>query len=297
MITHETSLKSEQTPQNQLDLEFDSLETEFSGHDRLLMTRQIMEEIFRPDVKKTYRWFIENEKGEIVPNKNYPKEKFAGSLQNKMARAGGPLKHFLLPDIPGGSGDLQSIREAYDSRNLYKKSDRHLFMKIGQGEMWAIPRQENPYLLVSMSECSTLVGKTTDKLFVAHISFSLTKQVTETVKFMQAQGVEINNIYAIACTGTYQEQKAQQNHERRATQIQDYLDLGLPPQNITEFSYNLGPDDGLGRFTMKNLTEIIICNDGIFKYSFDLLNDQYAPGAYHQTFVEGSYRDEEIITF
>lgn len=287
----------EQIPQNQLDLEFDSLETEFSGHDRLLMTRQLMEKIFRPDVKKIYRRFIENEKGEIVPNKNYPKEKFQNSLQTKMARAGGPLKHFFLPDIPGGEGSLQNIREAYDNRANYLKSDQHLFMKIGQGEMWTIPRQENPYLLVSMSECSALIGKTADKLFVAHISFSLLNQIEKTIKFMQAQGVELANIYAIASTGAQQTQKTQQNSEKRATSTQNYLDLGIPPKNIQEFSYNLGPDDGLGRSTMENLTEIIICNDKIFKYSFDLLNDKYAKGAYHQTFVEDSYRDEKIIEF
>lgn len=287
----------EQIPQNQLDLEFNSLETEFSGHDRLLMTRQLMEEIFRPDVKKTYRWFIENEKGEIVPNKNYPKEKFQNSLQTKIARAGGPLKHFFLPDIPGGEGSLQNIREAYNSRTSYLKSDKHLFMKIGQGEMWTIPRQENPYLLISMSECSALIGKTADKLIIAHISFSLLNQIEKTIKFMQAQGVELANIYAIASTGAQQAQKTQQNSEKRATSTQNYLDLEIPPKNIQEFSYNLGPDDGLGRSTMENLTEIIICNDNIFKYSFDLLNDKYDKGAYHQTFVEDSYKDEEIIEF
>lgn len=96
-----------ETPINRLDAEFDTLENDLEGHDRLVMTRQLMEEIFRPGAKKEYRSFIEDERGELIPNKNYQKEKFAKFLKHERARGNNQLKHFLLPEIPGGTSDLK----------------------------------------------------------------------------------------------------------------------------------------------------------------------------------------------
>jgi hypothetical protein len=295
-MNNETKFPTHETPPiNPLDAEFDTVETELDGHDQLVMTRQLMEEIFRPGAKTEYRQFIENEQGELIPNKNYQKEKFERFLKNERARGNNQLKHFLLPEIPGGTGDLKTIREHYDERSNYLKSERHLFARVGQGEIWIVPCQENPYLLVSMSECSALIGKTDEKIIIAHISYSMPKQISATIEFMKTQGIQTDSIYAIASTGQHQTKRAQTNLEERFTSSKDYLDLGLLPQNIKEFSYDFGPDDRLGRSTMRNLTELIVCNDGIFKYSFDLLNDRYAQGAYFQTFIDGSYRDEEIV--
>jgi hypothetical protein len=285
----------ETPPNNLLDSEFDTVETELEGHDRLVMTRQLMEEIFRPGAKTEYRSFIENKQGELIPNKNYQKEKFEKFLKNERARGNNQLKHFLLPEIPGGDGNLKNIREHYDERSNYLKSEKHFFIRVGQGEMWTVPCQENPYLLVSMSECSALIGKTADKIIIAHISYSMPKQISATIEFMKTQGIQTDSIYAIASIGSHQEKRAQTNREERFTASQDYLNLGILPQNIKEFSYDFGPDDGLGRSIMSNLTEIIVCNDSIFKYSFDLLNDRYAKSNYFQTFIDGSYRGEEIV--
>lgn len=189
-------------------------------------------------------------------------------IKDKLATGNNDIRHYFLPNIPGGRGSITEIREGYDSRTEYNHTDERMFIRIGQGEMWILPKSRNPYFKVSMSECSTLVGETEDNLIVAHISFSEVDQFHKTLRFMIENGVDANTIQAIVSVGEYQASKNEVLLTPRIDNVDYYIQSGLNPANITPFEYFPGRSDENGML-LKNITQVYGNSQSLFAYTED----------------------------
>ena len=207
----------------------------------------------------------------------------------------GKLKHFFLPDIPGGEGDIKTIREGYDQRSEYLKSNKRIFLKIGQGEMWLFPKSENPYFQISLSECSAIVGTNEKNIVAAHISYSAIDQIQAVVTFMKNMGINLENIYVIASVGDFQKKRSEEEHRKRAFDSRVYIKMGIPESNISQFEFKSTKTKGDEGWLQKNLTQVVGCKDALFKYSFDLISTLSSSTRLLQEEKIGNYKDEEII--
>ena len=266
-------IEKEKNAQNVIDAEFDTLETDFSLEQRMELTRELFEEVFNPPISR---------------------EDFYRHIQRVCENKNGKLKHFYLPDIPGGEGDIKTIREGYDQRSEYLRSDNRIFLKVGQGEMWVIPRSEKPYFQISMSECSALVGIDDENFVVAHISYSAIDQINAVVEFIKNMGIDPKNIYAFASIGEFQKRESN-NKEAKRADLGVYTGLGIPESNVRQFEFIQERPDKDGSWISRNLTQVIGCNDVLFKYSFDLKNTPRVGMVFPKEERIGDYKDEEII--
>ncbi len=266
------TLPIEQPKTNAIDHEFDTLEKEFKLEERLPLVRALFEDVLNPPLdRQTY------------------------AEQSRLVEADGRegIKHFFLPDIPGGeyNQDIKTIREGYDNRAKYIKTPEHIFCKIGQGEMWIIPKKFKPYFRISLSECSAMIADDGENLIIAHISYSAINEIQATAVFMQQHGIDPKNIKVIASIGKFQAQQSAQNYTKRDTDTSTFTDLGIPRKNITAFEFSLAKErTPNGNLKMYNLTHVLGCNEALFKYNFDLVNER---GGRER--IEGEYREEEII--
>jgi len=244
-----------------IDAEFNELESgDYSPEERLEMTRELVDEVFEQQKDVSY----------------------------EKAKKGGDLRHYVLPGIHGDDHRIHdTIRESYgdyrDPRTEYLRTKDRMFLKVGQGEMWVIPKSERVYFKVSMSECSTLIGQTDENIVVAHISYSESDVTEATLEFMQNNGVDFNDIQVIASVGEYQESQSQGQFAKARADKFTYMDLGIPESNIIPFEYFFDDDTKVSH----NLTQIIGTNDAIFKYSLDVrgVRDEQV----------GEYKNEEVI--
>ncbi len=259
---------------NAIDNEFDSLESDFSLEERIELTRVLFDEVFN--------------------SPNF-KNDFDEHVQKVYANKDNELKHFFLPNIPGGSGNIKTIREGYDTRSEYLKSDKRIFLKIGQGEMWIIPKNENPYFQISMSECSAIVGKNSDNFIVAHISYSAIDELQAVINFMNNMGINAENIYAIASIGESQKRNSDNEYTKRAFDLDHYIALGILAKNIHQFECDTVKNKQDDSRLISNVTHVIGCNDALFKYSFDL---KRTPRANNTSQLEeriGDFKNKEVI--
>jgi hypothetical protein len=262
-----------ETP-NKVDSEFEALESEFSLEERMALTRVLFGEVFNPPISRDdlYR-----------------------HIRRVREQEGGEIKHFFLPDIPGGEGDIKTIREGYDSRLEYFKSAERMFLKVGQGEMWVIPQSENPYFQISMSECSALIGTDGKNFVIAHISYSAINETQAVVEFMRNRGILPENIHIFASVGEFQKRRSDGEHTKRAFDSSAYTELGIPESNVRQFEFIPGKPEEDGSWLSKNLTEVTGCNDALFKYSFDVRNTPRPGMGFSREERIGNYKDEEII--
>ena len=183
--------------------------------------------------------------------------------------SGGKIKHYFLPGIPGGGGDIATIREGYDSRAEYKKTQERMFVRVGQGEMWVIPKKENPYFLISMSECSAIIGSNNENMVIAHISYSAIDETEAVMEFMRDNSVPLENIHVVASVGEYQEKRSNEEYTKRVVNKEFYGNLGIQDSHIQTFEYTPRDRDS-GGMIQTNLTQIIGNPNELLKYSFDL---------------------------
>ena len=259
---------------NAVDSEFETLESDFLLEERMELTRELFEEVFNPPISR---------------NNIYE------HTQRVRENEGGKLKHFFLPGIPGGEGNLETIRNGYDSRSEYFKSTERIFLKVGQGEMWVIPKSENPYFQISMSECSAIIGVDDKNLVVAHISYSAINEIKAVVEFMRNAGINPENIHVVASVGEFQKIRSDKEYTKRAFDSSAYTEVGIPVYNVSQFKFSYGKVDDDGSWQSRNLTQVIGCNDAIFKYSFDLRNTPRPGAIFPREEKDGEYKDEEII--
>jgi hypothetical protein len=265
--------REKQTP-NAIDTEFDALESDFSMEERMELTRELFGEVFNPPISRG----------------DYYKH-----IQRVCENKGGELKHFFLPDIPGGEGDIKTIREGYDQRSEYLKSANRIFLKVGQGEMWVIPKSKKPYFQISMSECSAVVGVDDKNFVIAHISYSAINEIQATVEFIKNMGISPENIHVAASVGEFQKRRSDDEYTKRAFDSNAYTALGIPESNISQFEFARGKVKQDGSWLSQNLTQVIGCNDALFKYSFDLRNTPRPGIGFPREEQSGDYKDEEII--
>jgi hypothetical protein len=72
---------------------------------------------------------------------------------------------------------------------------------------------------------------------------------------------------------------------------------GIPEMNVLEFEYRPGEsEDGGGRLD-RNLTQVLVTRDGLFKYSFDMRTKPKPGGFGPEEKREGDYRNEKVIKF
>ena len=230
---------------NRIDRELGSIEAEFDAPDRPYLMREVFADVV---------------------------DRIDSSLHEdaRIVQANGTrFKHYFLPGIPGDVGELSGIREGYDSRTEVYTSDSASFIRVGQGEMWVLPKKEQTISRVSLSECSCVVGVSQSDLYVAHISYSEMHEFEAVLAFMREQGVMPEHVYAVASVGELQEQKTQELGQHRVRR-EEYEERGVPASHIHEFQYTRHTADSDGTTLARNATHVLISKDFIFPYSFDL---------------------------
>jgi hypothetical protein len=212
------------------------------------------------------------------------------------------IKHFYLPaDFAGMPPEFSSIytdiTEKYDSGAYCQTTGKHTTAKVRQGKMWVIPKRMNPYLEVSMSECSFMTAKApmTGDLIAAHISYSQLPAIESVMRFMSEKGIRPEDIKIIASVGEYQERRAKDVFPMRA-KIEDYKKLGIQEQNLLPFVYSgstkIDDDSRLSR----GITKGIVGNSFLFAYSHDLLTEYRNTALFSakETRV-GGYKQERVL--
>jgi hypothetical protein len=253
---------------NELDIDIDTAESEMSLAQALDFIRDIVQEL--PD---------------MVSDR---------LVVTKLADGQNGLRHYFLPDMPGGNGDIRQIREGYDGRASYGVTGEHAFIKVGQGEMWLVPKALKPYLTVSMSECSTLIGQNDDLLVVAHISYSMLCEIESTVEYMRTIGIPAQKILAVASVGPYQAAQSKKDFYKRACSTADYLKCGIMPGNTYTFEYRPESTPSAGRID-RNITQVLVGGHGLLKWSADF---RYESAGWHSAETRlGDLNDQEVIDF
>ncbi len=264
-------MEKEVTPKNRVDDDFDAIEESESLQERGEMARDVFDQILDPPAGLEYMW---------------------EATTQTTAKGKGNIKHFFLPDIPGGDGDMDTIREGYDERAEYFKTPERMFLRVGQGEMWVLPKSENPYAQIAITECSALVGSNENNLVVAHISFSAQNETEAVMKFFEANNIDPENVHAIASVGDYQKERSD---GKRVVSKQDYIDLGVPTDNVHEFEHIPIQNDESEDLVNSNTTKVLISKEMLFKYSYDLKAGSGFGFNRSKDEIIGDYKDEEVI--
>jgi RNA recognition motif-containing protein len=135
-----------------------------------------------------------------------------------------------------------------------------------------------------------------DKNFViAHISYSTIDEIQAVIEFMNNMEIDPENIHVVASVGEFQKKRSENEYKKRAFNSNIYTALGVPESNIIQFEFEPGKIEQDGSWLSKNLTQVIGCNDALFKYSFDLKNTPCPGTEFPREERIGDYKDEEII--
>ena len=219
------------------------------------------------------------------------------SLNTRAGTGTDGMRHFVLPGIHGGDGNTETIREAYgDWRAEYRTTPERALVRVGQGEMWTAESARNPYLYASMSKCSALIGATESSVVVSHVSYSELAELDATIRFMNEQGIALENIYAVASVGDYLKKQFRGGNPV-ANDVEAYTKRGIAEKNIIPFEWSSGKD-ATGRPIDHNLTTILVSRDGLLAWSNDLATER--GGALWQSPRQervGDYSQEVLVKF
>lgn len=245
-----------------LSADFDYIESsETPLAERAIMTRMLYNELF---VNKTKKPIIIDS----LPERN-----------NKLG-----FRHFFLPGNHGesfdGNEDPKTTREGFDERHKIHEVSKRNFITVDQGGLWISPKSSNPYFFASMSECSLVVAKSTDKLVVSHIAFSEIEQIKATIELIKQIGLRVEDAIVIASIGEYYKRLQKSYYsEPRATNLNDFTTLGFSIKNIKPFEYK-------GQIPTKHRglpqTELSICKnlvtrDFVFSYTGNYVSNPQDP--------------------
>lgn len=202
----------------------------------------------------------------------------SGELRREVAGTDPAIRHFLLPGIPGGTtGSIAEIREA-EPRHYHSEFQRtreRSFFEVAQGEMWSVERAKHPYFDLTMTECSAVVGRSADRLFVAHISFSELSELEAAVRFMRDGGVPASELYAIASLPpTEYDAKKKAGIDEfgpRAWSVEDYHRIGV--KQVRPFFYRAHPRDAKGHVLLENMARVLVTDRFLFLSHFDSVKD------------------------
>lgn len=280
MSTNLQNVFETETAINKIDQDFEAFEKDldYEVTDLADLTRLMLLEIFED---------IPGLKSQICLSDN---------LSYKTESGEGEIKHYYLPHIPGGeNGNFHKIREGYDSRTELRNTPQRSFIRVGQGEMWQVPRNQNIHLKTSMSECSTIVSYNNNEICVAHVSYSELDSIEQIKIFLQENNFLPDQTYIIASVGEYQERNNKISYYKRATKVKDYTDQGFLPKNINTFEYSFSKDNETDTNLQKGLTQVIINDKFIHSYSFDCISKFHAHGNGRHVYEPGKFQNEKTI--
>jgi hypothetical protein len=195
--------KGPKTETRRLEKELQEIKQTYNKREAARLTRDIILELKEID-------------SPLQSNKTPPAER-------KVLDQETPLRRHLLPGI----GDLSvsdQKQETYDKReweNRYWETKNFRVCWVRQGNIITAPRNKTPHTIVSMSECSFIVGTTDEKMISAHISYSLQSQVEAVLEHLDKHNVKPENRYVVANTDNQKEssrpepEPAQRLSERR----------------------------------------------------------------------------------
>lgn len=266
---------------NPIDQDFEALE-EIDFPDQLTLARDLFAEVMAEDT-------IFTRKADLI-----------GALEPETATRGEDIKHFLLPGMSGGANDNPEntplLRESYENTDYYWSSPEHVFAMVRQGDMWQVPLHKKPLLRIGMSECSALIARSKEDVFVAHISLSSTKQISQVMDHFKSQEIMPEDIYTVASVGDYQVRQAKKEHMARATSIEDFKEAGIPAKNIVPFEYKT-QKQGKQEHLHQGITRVLVKHDGFFVWSYDALETPVSTGGVSHEERQGDYHDERAIAF
>ncbi len=195
------------------------------------------------------------------------------------------MQQYYLYDIGSSTPgeDIHTIRPGYSDNYPLTVTPEHAFGKVAQGMMVVIDRDRGPYLHIGASECSALIAVQPDKLWVAHVSYSMTIAAEQVVEQMRQAGVTADQLYAVASVGAYQEQMAaaRSGEFARRLTLDDYARLGVAPDHLASFEWSVDPDNPN---INHNLARILVSNQSAYVKLAD----------YRSELQAGFMRDEQI---
>lgn len=163
---------------------------------------------------------------------------------------------YLLPDIPGGEGDIDTIRNVPINRDILFATDSRVFALVPQGQMIRVDSGEHSaYMAMTLSTCSAIVGYTEHGgTIAAHISVSLKDEVAAVMQYFEEQGVTPANTYVVLSdTPDFK--------GWNAPRVQDpgyFTARGIDPAHIAQFTYT---EDYAG---YSGLVDVTVGPQGVF---------------------------------
>jgi hypothetical protein len=131
-------------------------------------------------------------------------------------------------------------------------------VKVRQGALLDTDSNEvEPYGYLSMSECSALIGRSDDRLLIAHIGFSEAMQVDSALAYFAQAGVEVSDIQAVISTNQ------PEKYTERLRSVTDYTDRGLSEERCHPFAFERDENNYNG------LIEVTSGIEGISLSQFD----------------------------
>lgn len=197
------------------------------------------------------------------------------------------VTEYVLPGIPNGTSDYDSIRPRAES-SIYFETAERLITRLDQGAVVVCEPDKKAYLRAGLSQCSLIAAKDREeRLYAAHISFSEQRQVEAVMQFLEQRGISPQEVKVIAALETEDRDHSYLGEGSKPAQLPDYQALRIPERNIHSFYY--GAESGLqpNDWTHYNLAYGLVCPDFVFAYNFDAIED------YHRGLVTKSdYRNE-----
>ena len=146
--------------------------------------------------------------------------------------------------------------------------EEQAFLRLGQCKIADInTTQHQPYVKVNMSECSLLIARGENRLWMAHIGMSEHTQMKHALEQLKEAGFDPGDIQAVASVGPRQEAANEGGHPKRLASKSDYEAYGIAPGNITPFRF-IGQTE-IDNPRMRQLCEVIVGTDGMLVTTFD----------------------------
>jgi|GEM_PF-2686839 len=205
---------------------------------------------------------------------HYSREAYKSSqFGRKVADKKDGVRCWLTPgSFANLQGSYDGVTEFYGEDKFgtgYLDTPKRMFALVRQGRMLEVKRSNHPYMLLHMTLCSAVIGVNKENICVAHVGMSNRNETEGVLKYMNENGYYDKNIFVVASTGEYQEARAEELGDNMImARADDYLDMNVPAENILEFAIDRVEDGADSIY--QNMTGVIVSNEMIYKYSYDL---------------------------
>lgn len=195
----------------------------------------------------------------------------SGYFGRKLADKNDGIVFYLNPGLfQNRKGSWEELTEFFGEDKYgtgYFATPERSFILVRQANTFEVELRKKPHFMVHVTECSVVIAKNDEKIFVSHIGMSYRREVEGVLNYLKKEGFENKSIYVVASVGSYQEKMAKKIDSDRLARVQQYEDLGVKKENILSFEHEMVKDgeDNVHR----NTTEVMVTKDFIYKYSFD----------------------------